>query len=61
MRIGHLQRGDPRLEGFVAAARLQVLAVQRLKQVELVALGGRGQVAVADVADDLGPGRSRRC
>ena len=31
----HLERGDPRLERLVLAARRQVLAVQRLEQVEL--------------------------
>ena len=40
-----LQRGDPGLEGLVAAPGLEVLAIQRLEQVELLALGGRGEVA----------------
>ena len=38
---GLLQRGDPGLQGLVARPRLQVLAVQRLEQVELLALGLR--------------------
>ena len=47
---GHLERGDARFELVVGAARLEVLLVEPLQQVELLALRGPRQVAVGDVA-----------
>ncbi len=46
-------RGDPGFEGLVLAALLQVGLVEGAEEVELLALGGGGEVAVAEVADDL--------